>query len=208
VSGSKPVISLPYNVRAITAVHPLSAEDRAWREMVFVRSRIFEDRWEGNVYPSEKMIADKAGFYPAIYEDGKQFRSLIESTLIFKWVYTVHGSLRAGCENLPISHAVLAGGQPIFAGGEAGWFTIESVRTLVISNHSGHYRPSGESLDERGRTIWNLVAAKFTIAHRFVKTDTIGDWKRHFKSPWEDEKRQAGYWEEFYPGKHYGGKGW
>ena len=105
-----------------------------------------------NQLPGE--LASKLGTARAlgvspIRAGGRGFDSLVNSGTI-KWVVTESGELMVGPHSIngvEISHAVLSGGAPVRAAGQANIAATSGVRVgLDINNHSGHFRPSAESL--------------------------------------------------------------
>lgn len=97
----------------------------------------------------EQAAASRVGA-PIVEAGGPGFAELVNQGTV-KFVVTESGRLVVGphtFKGVEISHAVLSGGQPVLAAGQAeiagvGGQTIG----LAISNHSGHFMPSAQSLD-------------------------------------------------------------
>lgn len=68
-----------------------------------------------------------------------------------KWAVTINGELviiPSSVGNIEINHTVLTGGQPVLAAGEAEIAGGEGQYfMMLISNRSGHYQPSADSLN-------------------------------------------------------------
>ena len=68
-----------------------------------------------------------------------------------------------------ISHAVLAGGGPVWAAGEfEATSTAGSVEIMNLDNMSGHYRPGSESLE--------IAKAAFEARGATVRAEGVRNW--------------------------------
>ncbi len=80
---------------------------------------------------------------------GPEFDTLVNSDMI-KWVVTESGELIVGAarkNSVEISHAFLTNGRVMRAAGEANIAASGGTRIgIEITNHSGHFMPSQESL--------------------------------------------------------------
>lgn len=81
-----------------------------------------------------------------------------------KWVVTESGELMVGPhtrQGIEISHAVLSNGAPVKAAGQANIASSGGQRFgLELTNHSGHFQPSLESLDI-GREAFEAIGVVF-----------------------------------------------
>ncbi|HLP91156.1 MAG TPA: DUF4157 domain-containing protein [Nostocaceae cyanobacterium] len=98
---------------------------------------------------SELKLANRLGVKPVKFGD-PNFDSIINEGTI-KWAVTTDNELviiPKNVGNSEISHSVLSGGKPVLAAGEAEIVGGSGQYLLLeINNHSGHYQPTGDSLD-------------------------------------------------------------
>jgi hypothetical protein len=117
-----------------------------------------------NLLPEELAFAESLGVKPTTL-GGAGFDETINEGSI-KFVVTEGGQLIIGPQEVAgqeISHAVLSGGQPVLTAGQAtiaGPGPGGEYYGLAISEHSGHFQPSPESL-EIARAIFERFGIVF-----------------------------------------------
>ena len=121
-----------------------------------------------NGFPDQLSIelvqAEAVGFQ-AVVPGSSAFANAANSGRL-KWVVKADGELVVGPKFLKgqeISHTVLSKGGEVIAAGEAEISIVGKTKFGVeINNHSGHYRPSSESLSH-GVEAFKEVGIEFTI---------------------------------------------
>ena len=113
-------------------------------------------------YADEVADAARAGVSP-MRAGAAGFDDLVNEGPI-KWVVTESGELVVGPHTrngIEISHAVLSGGAPVRAAGQANIAAAGGSRVgLEITNHSGHFKPSAESL-QIGKDAFRALGISF-----------------------------------------------
>jgi RHS repeat-associated protein len=132
-----------------------------------VKSEVFDNQMEGDLQ-GELELARRLGVRP-VHVGSNDFDKIINDPYepTIKWAVTLAGELLvipakkvdAQGRTIEISHPVLVNGDSVLAAGQA---TIAGDKTvgywgIEITNHSGHYRPSCESL-------YNIGVPKFSEA--------------------------------------------
>lgn len=94
-------------------------------------------------------LAEELGVKPLKIGESGFDDAINEGTI--KWAVTINGELVIipySVGNIEINHTVLTGGQPVLAAGEAEIAGGEGQYFMMsISNRSGHYQPSADSLN-------------------------------------------------------------
>lgn len=146
---------------------PIPEESVPWREEILIPEQnpldsiLFNDSGEPEPFPNrrperleeELQNAIDRGVAP-IRVDSEEFEQVVNTGYI-KWAVTTEGELLVvekydGNDDASneIDHTVISGGADVIAAGEAHVVVINGVRMgLRIDRHSGHFRPSAESLD-------------------------------------------------------------
>ena len=115
-----------------------------------------------DLLPAELAQAARVGAVPAV-PGSLQFVQALQSGRI-KWAVTEAEQLSVVPKwvgGVEISHAVLVGGQPVLAAGEAD-VAVGGGRLfgIEITSHSGHYQPDLESV-EIGRAAFAAIGVDF-----------------------------------------------
>lgn len=94
-------------------------------------------------------LAEELGVKPLKIGESGFDDAINEGTI--KWAVTINGELVIipySVGNIEINHTVLTGGQPVLAAGEAEIAGGKGQYFMMsISNRSGHYQPSADSLN-------------------------------------------------------------
>ena len=119
--------------------------------------RVFENQLPER-YAAEVAAARQVGAVP-IQAGAEGFEAAVNQGTL-KFVVTEAGELvvsPAYVRGVEISHAVLSGGRPVLTAGQAEIAAVGGrFQGLFITNHSGHFQPSQESIGIAQRLFANL----------------------------------------------------